>query len=287
MIFPCSRACYGALCLRPTFIDFMQTDPSASAPVLTTLHDGVLTVTLNRPQALNSFTKAMHAALQDALAQANQPQVRVVVLTGGGRGFCAGQDLADLDADSLSTSPTHNILLRHYNPLITRLRNLPKPVMAAVNGVAAGAGANLALACDIVIATKSALFLQAFVHIGLLPDSGGTYFLPRMVGTAQAAALMMLGDKLSAQDAAHMGLIYRCVEDDQFPATVQATAAKLAALPPKALAAMKQALYHGYSHLEAQLALEATLQTQLAASADYAEGVAAFLEKRRPVFSGQ
>jgi 2-(1,2-epoxy-1,2-dihydrophenyl)acetyl-CoA isomerase len=265
----------------------MSTTTTDDAPVLTALQGSVLTVTLNRPQALNSFTKTMHLALQGAMAQARQPAVRVLVLTGSGRAFCAGQDLADLGPQALSDTPEHNILLRHYNPLITALRTLPKPVLAAVNGVAAGAGANLALACDIVIARQSAQFLQAFVHIGLLPDSGGTYFLPRLVGTAQAAALMMLGEKLSAQDAARLGLIYQCVEDAAFDATVQSTAAKLAALPPKAIAAMKQALYHGHAQLDAQLALEATLQTQLAASQDYAEGVVAFLQKRRPVFTGQ
>jgi 2-(1,2-epoxy-1,2-dihydrophenyl)acetyl-CoA isomerase len=264
----------------------METTTS-EAPVLTAVREGVMTITLNRPKALNSFTKAMHAALREAIAQAAKPDVRAVVLTGAGRGFCAGQDLADLDKDSLSDTPSHNVITQHYNPLVLGLRNLPKPVLAAVNGVAAGAGCNVALACDIVIAAKSAVFLQAFVHIGLLPDSGGTYFLPRLAGTAQAMAQMMLGEKIAAEDAARMGLIYKCVEDDQFPATVQATAARLAALPPKALAAMKRAVYQGHSHLDAQLDLEAKLQAQLAATKDYAEGVAAFLEKRRPMFTGQ
>jgi 2-(1,2-epoxy-1,2-dihydrophenyl)acetyl-CoA isomerase len=260
---------------------------SSEAPVLTRLADGVMTITLNRPKQLNSFTKAMHTALRAAIAEAAKPDVRVVVLTGSGRGFCAGQDLADLDKDSLADTPSSNVITQHYNPLVLGLRNLPKPVLAAVNGVAAGAGCNVALTCDIVIATKSAVFLQAFVHIGLLPDSGGTYFLPRLVGTAQAMSLMMLGEKLPAEEAARLGLIYKCVDDEQFAATVQATAARLAALPPKALAAMKRAIYQGHSHLDAQLDLEAKLQAQLAASKDYAEGVTAFLEKRKANFTGQ
>jgi 2-(1,2-epoxy-1,2-dihydrophenyl)acetyl-CoA isomerase len=264
----------------------METTQNTS-PVLTRLADGVMTITLNRPHALNSFTKAMHAELRAAMQQAAQPQVRVVVLTGSGRGFCAGQDLADLDKDSLADTPSSNVITQLYNPLVLGLRNLPKPVIAAVNGVAAGAGCNVALACDIVIAAKSAVFLQAFVHIGLLPDSGGTYFLPRLVGTSQALALMMLGEKLPADEAARIGLIYKCVDDEQFAQTVAAAATKLAALPPKALAAMKRAVYQGHSHLDAQLDLEAELQAQLAASKDYAEGVAAFLEKRRAVFTGQ
>jgi 2-(1,2-epoxy-1,2-dihydrophenyl)acetyl-CoA isomerase len=257
-------------------------------PVLTERDGAVMRITLNRPQALNSFNAAMHAHLAAALSIAQtDPHVRVVVLTGAGRGFCAGQDLADLDANAKPDQEIRNVIVERYNPLILQLRNLSKPVIAAVNGVAAGAGANIALACDFVLASKSASFLQAFVHIGLLPDSGGTWFLPRLVGTARAMAMIMLGEKVSAEAAERIGLIYRAVDSDELLSAVASLADRLASLPPQALAAMKQALYQGAPTLEAQLGLEAQMQERLAATQDYAEGVAAFLGKRKPQFSGR
>jgi 2-(1,2-epoxy-1,2-dihydrophenyl)acetyl-CoA isomerase len=264
-----------------------MTDSTDTAPpLMTQSNDGVFTITLNRPKQLNSVNHAMRAHLRQAIERAAAPDVRVVVLTGAGRGFCAGQDLADLEPDSLAQSADANVLTRDYNPLVLALRALPKPTIAAVNGIAAGAGCNLALGCDFVVAKESASFLQAFVHIGLLPDCGGTYYLPRLLGIARAAAFMMLGEKLAAADAERTGLIYRAIPDDVFDSQVEALAARLAALPPLALKEMKLALYGGASTLADQLSLEAAAQARLAASRDYQEGVAAFLEKRKAVFSG-
>jgi 2-(1,2-epoxy-1,2-dihydrophenyl)acetyl-CoA isomerase len=251
--------------------------------------DGVARVTLNRPDRLNSFTARMHEELRDALAKVKaDASARVLLLTGAGRGFCAGQDLSDRavapgDAPvDLGASIEHN-----YRPLILTLRSLPMPVVCAVNGVAAGAGANIALCCDLVIAAQSASFIQAFCKIGLIPDSGGTYFLPRLVGTARAMGLALLGDKLSAQQAAEWGLIWKCVEDAELKPTVDALLAQLAQAPTKALVAARRAL-HASAHatLEAQLDLERDLQRELGFSADYREGVAAFIAKRPPRFTG-
>ncbi len=264
----------------------MTDSTDAVPPLLTQSEDGVLTITLNRPKQLNSVNRAMRVHLRQAIERATAPDVRVIVLTGAGRGFCAGQDLADLEPDSLAQSTEANVLTRDYNPIVLALRALPKPTVAAVNGIAAGAGCNLALGCDFVVAKESASFLQAFVHIGLLPDCGGTYYLPRLMGTAQAAAFMMLGEKLPATEAERLGLIYKAVPDEQFDAQVSALAGRLADLPPLALAEMKLALYAGAPNLAEQLALEAAAQARLAASRDYQEGVAAFLEKRKAVFSG-
>jgi 2-(1,2-epoxy-1,2-dihydrophenyl)acetyl-CoA isomerase len=258
--------------------------------ILLDVRDGIARITLNRPDRLNSFNDAMHAQLREALERVKaDTSIRVVLLTGAGRGFCAGQDLSDRavapggPAVDLGAS-----IERNYKPLILTLRSLPMPVVCAVNGVAAGAGANIALACDLVIAAKSATFIQAFCKIGLVPDSGGTYWLPRLVGTARAMGLAMLGDKLSAEQAETWGLIWKCVDDAQFAATVDTLIAQLAQAPTKGLAAIKQALYAADGNtLEQQLELERDLQRSLGYSDDYREGVAAFIAKRPPQFNGR
>jgi 2-(1,2-epoxy-1,2-dihydrophenyl)acetyl-CoA isomerase len=254
--------------------------------ILTATAAAVTTITLNAPSKLNSFTREMHVQLLAALDSASaDPAVRCVVITGAGRGFCAGQDLVDLDLKPGQPPTLGNLVADYFNPLIRRLNAFPKPIVMAVNGIAAGAGANLAQAGDLCIAKQSAHFVQAFVNIGLLPDSGGTYFLPRNVGTARAMGLAMLGGKLSATDAAAAGMIWQAVADEAFEATVQASASKLAALPTLALLAIRQAMRHGGS-LDAQLDLEDTLQTQLAGTQDFNEGVNAFLAKRPAQFKG-
>jgi 2-(1,2-epoxy-1,2-dihydrophenyl)acetyl-CoA isomerase len=255
--------------------------------ILTHTANAVTTITLNAPTKLNSFTRAMHEQLLAALQAAElDTNVHCVIITGAGRGFCAGQDLADLDIKPGQPPKLGNLVAEYFNPLVRRLNTFPKPIVMAVNGIAAGAGANLAQAGDICIAKHSANFVQAFVNIGLLPDSGGTYFLPRNVGTARAMGLAMLGGKLSATDAANAGMIWQAVADDAFDTVVQATAAKLASLPTLALLTIRRAMRHGGS-LDAQLDLEDTLQTQLAASHDFNEGVTAFLEKRPAAFLGK
>jgi len=251
---------------------------------------GVARVTLNRPDRLNSFTAQMHEELRDALAKVTtDASARVLLLTGAGRGFCAGQDLSDR-AVAPGDAPVDlgASIEQNYRPLILTLRTLPMPVVCAVNGVAAGAGANIALCCDLVIAAQSASFIQAFCKIGLIPDSGGTFFLPRLVGTARAMGLSMLGDKLSAQQAVEWGLIWKCVEDAEFKPTVDALLAQLAQAPTRALVAARRAL-HGSAHatIEAQFDLERDLQRELGFSADYREGVSAFLAKRAPQFTGK
>jgi len=249
--------------------------------------DGVARITLNRPDRLNSFTRQMHAEVREALAAvAADTTARVLVLTGAGRGFCAGQDLSDR-AVSPGDAPVDlgESIERDYLPLVQGLRALPMPVVCAVNGVAAGAGANIALACDIVVAARSASFIQAFCRIGLVPDSGGTWFLPRLVGTARAAGLALLGDKLPAEQAASWGLIWQCVDDAELAPAVERIAAQLAQASPRGLAAIKRALQAGAGNtLDAQLALERDLQRELGFGTDYREGVAAFLEKRAPRF---
>ena len=253
---------------------------------------GVRTLTLNRPKALNSFTSAMHGELAAALeAAAGDPAVRCVVLTGSGRGFCAGQDLADpAMAPNLEPGATPTdvgaIVERFYKPLALRVRSMPVPVIAAVNGVAAGAGANLALCCDLVIARRSASFIQAFAKIGLVPDCGGTWLLPRLVGRAQALGLAMLGDKLPADDAERLGLIWKCVDDLVFESEVRAVAQRIVAMPTRALVAARVAIDASQQlDFAAALSNEARLQTDLGSSHDYLEGVAAFMAKRPPVFS--
>jgi 2-(1,2-epoxy-1,2-dihydrophenyl)acetyl-CoA isomerase len=253
---------------------------------------GVATLTLNRPDKLNSFTVEMHGELRDALkAIAGDGVTRCLLLTGAGRGFCAGQDLSDrvMNADAGGRAPDLGESLEHrYNPLVRTLRGLEMPVVCAVNGVAAGAGANLALACDIVLAAKSASFIQAFCKIGLVPDSGGTWTLPRLVGTARATALAMLGDKVSAEQAAQWGMIWRAVDDDKLMEEATGLAAQLAGQATRGLALIKRALNASPANsLDQQLDLERDLQTLAGRSRDYQEGVAAFLEKRAPKFEGR
>ncbi len=250
---------------------------------------GVARVALNRPDKLNSFTRQMHAELRDAIGECERDDtIRAVILTGNGRAFCAGQDLADLSFEPGNMTDLGALIHENFNPLIRRLQTLAKPVIGRVHGIAAGAGANLALACDLVLAGRSASFLQAFVNIGLVPDSGGTYFLPHRVGVARAMGLAMLGEKLSAEQAAQWGLIWRCVDDDKLDAEVAALAARLAGMPTRALAASKRAIHAALvSDLSAQLDLERQLQSDLGASHDYAEGVNAFLQKRTPKFEGR
>ncbi len=250
---------------------------------------GIARLTLNRPDKLNAFTTAMHAEVRDALARTRTDGSRVLVITGAGRGFCAGQDLADRAvAPGERRVDLGESIEKNYAPLILALRALPMPVVAAVNGVAAGAGANIALACDLVIAARSASFIQAFSKIGLLPDSGGTWTLPRLIGNARALGLAMLGDKLSAEEAADWGLIWRVVDDAGFPSEVDALAARLAAAPTLALARTKTAIYGAWERsLAAQLEVERNAQRELGVSLDYAEGVAAFVAKRPPRFVGR
>lgn len=261
-------------------------------PPLLQHDDGaVRTLTLNRPQALNSFTGAMHDALMTALkAAAADASVRCLILTGAGRGFCAGQDLSDPTiAPDLTPGATPKdigaLIEARYKPLALMLHDFPVPVVAAVNGVAAGAGANIALNCDLVIAARSASFLQAFSKIGLIPDAGGTWLLPRLVGRANAMAMALLGDKCPAEEAQRIGLIYRCVDDASLGAEALALAQRLAAMPVRALAETRRAFAAADRQtLSAALSMEADVQRRLGASADYLEGVSAFFAKRAPGF---
>ncbi len=257
--------------------------------ILFDVSGGIARLTLNRPDKLNSFNTDMHAEVRDALSRVARDGARVLVLTGAGRGFCAGQDLADRAvAPGGERVDLGESIERNYKPLVLALRDLPMPVIAAVNGVAAGAGANIALACDFVIAAKSASFVQAFCRLGLVPDSGGTWFLPRLVGNARALGLAMLGEKLPAEQAAQYGLIWRCVDDAELASVVDQLATRLAAAPTLGLARTKQAIYSSWNHeLEQQLDLERDFQRELGSSADYAEGVAAFIQKRDPKFVGR
>lgn len=251
------------------------------------IDSGIAVLRLNRPESFNSFNKEMALELQKNLDYlATDKSVACVVLIGEGKAFCAGQDLKEIT--SPDGPPLTTIVRDHYNPIIEKIRNLPKPVLAAVNGVAAGAGANIALACDVVVATESASFIQAFSKIGLIPDSAGTFFLPRLIGFQRASALMMLGDKISAAEAQTMGMIYKSVPDQNFEAEWKSIARKLADLPTKGLAFTKIALNQSaHNNLAQQLALEEQLQTKAGETHDYKEGVAAFLEKRKPHFTGE
>ena len=258
--------------------------------ILFELADGTARLTFNRPDRLNSFNTTMHAEVREALQSLHDnPNARVLVITGAGRGFCAGQDLGDRAVSpGGAQADLGESIEKNYKPLTLALRRLPMPVIAAVNGVAAGAGANIALACDLVIAARSASFVQAFSKLGLVPDSGGTWMLPRLVGHARAVGLALLGEKLGAQQAAEWGLIWRCVEDNELAGVVDALARQFAAAPTRGLARTKQAMYEGWDRtLEEQLDVERDYQRELGWTADYAEGVAAFIEKRTPRFTGR
>jgi 2-(1,2-epoxy-1,2-dihydrophenyl)acetyl-CoA isomerase len=259
---------------------------SDETSILLRVEAGVAWVTLNRPDKLNSFTQTMHEELRGVLGRIGDAGARVLVLTGAGRGFCAGQDLGQRQGTvkvDLGES-----LEKNYSPLVRLLRALPMPVIAAVNGVAAGAGASLALACDIVIAARSARFVLPFLHLGLVPDAGGTWSLPRHVGLPRALGMCLLGEPVPAEQAENWGLIWRCVEDESFDGVVNQTARKLARGPTLALAKTKEALY-GSCHrtFEQQLGVERDFQRELGFSSDYAEGVAAFKERREPDFRGR
>ena len=258
--------------------------------ILVSLDAGVLSITLNRPDKLNAFNPEMHQLLKSALERArDEAAVRAVLLTGAGKGFCAGQDLSERNVAAGAAPIDLSVTIgSYYNPLVRRMRELPKPIVCAVNGVAAGAGANIALACDLVLAARSASFLQAFSRIGLVPDSGGTWFLPRLAGSARAMGLALLADKLSAEDAERWGLIWKVFDDDQLMPEATALARKLAAGPTKGYGLIKKALNASAGNtLDAQLDLERDLQREAGVSEDYREGVAAFMQKRKPVFKGK
>ncbi|OZI19581.1 2-(1,2-epoxy-1,2-dihydrophenyl)acetyl-CoA isomerase [Bordetella genomosp. 9] len=253
------------------------------------LQDGIARLTLNRPDKLNSFTARMHGEVAHALDQVERGGARVLLITGAGRGFCAGQDLSERrtapDAAPVDLGET---VETYYAPLVRRLHAMPLPVVVGVNGVAAGAGANLALAGDIVIARESASFIEAFCRLGLIPDTGGTYVLPRLVGRARALGMALLGDRISARQAEQWGLIWQCVADDAFHETLERLVRHFASAPTKGLAFTKQALHASLDNtLDEQLALEVRMMRELGRSEDYAEGVAAFLDKREPRFKGR
>ena len=254
-------------------------------PIISEQREGYRKVILNRPDRLNAFDAGMHQALRSALdAAAADPGCRALLLTGAGRGFCAGQDLAE----AAGLADLGHTLETWYNPLIRQIRSLPLPVVCAVNGIAAGAGANVALACDIVLAARSAKFIQAFVKIGLVPDSGGTFFLPRLVGEARARAMAILGEQVAAEQAEAWGLIWKCVDDDKLQGESEALTAHLATQPTAAIALIKRAFADGARNdLDAQLDLERDLQSEAGRTTDYAEGVRAFIEKRAPRFTGR
>lgn len=255
--------------------------------ILFEIKDSVAFITLSRPDKLNAFNREMSLSLQEALDKCEKnSSIRCVYITGAGRAFSAGQDLSEVN-DSDESAAMGKILSEQYNPVVKRIRNLTKPVIAAVNGVAAGAGANVALCCDIIVAAESASFIQAFSKIGLIPDSGGTYFLPRLIGFQKASAIMMLGDKISAKEANEMGMIYKYFPDEKFEKEAEKIARTLSSLPTMGLAFTKQALNKSLEqNFEEQLLTEDILQQKASATNDFKEGVKAFKEKRRPDFRG-
>ena len=258
--------------------------------ILLEIDQGVALLTLNRPDSLNSFNTEMHAEIRSAISQVRKSsEVRALVITGSGRGFCAGQDLSDRNVAPGAEAPDlGESIEKRYNPLLRSIRELPMPVICAVNGVAAGAGANIALACDITLAAKSASFIQAFCKIGLIPDSGGTWSLPHLVGMARAKGMALLGDKIKAEQAESWRLIWRCVEDDQLMEEAMQLARHLATQPTKGLALIKRALHASTNNtFDQQLDLERDLQRLAGRTDDYREGVGAFMEKRTPNFKGQ
>jgi len=259
-----------------------------SNSILLKIENEIAFITLNRPEVFNSFNREMALSLQSILDDCEtNNEVRAIVITGGGKAFCAGQDLKEVTSPELNPG-FKEFLEEHYNPIILRIRNIEKPIIAAVNGVAAGAGANIALACDIVVADERVNFIQAFSLIGLIPDSAGTYFLPRLIGFQKASALAMLGNKINAEEAERLGMIYKYVSPEEFQETVQRIAQKLANMPTKALGLIKKTFNQSLTNtLEEQLALESKHQIEAAGTEDYAEGVAAFIEKRTPNFKGK
>ncbi|WP_299606161.1 enoyl-CoA hydratase-related protein [uncultured Aquimarina sp.] len=252
------------------------------------IENGVAWITLNRPETFNSFNREMALSLQSTLDDCeSNKEVRAIVLTGNGKAFCAGQDLNEVTSPELNPG-FRKILEEHYNPIVQRIRKIEKPIIAGVNGVAAGAGANIALACDIVIASEASSFIQAFSKIGLIPDSAGTFFLPRLIGFQKASALMMLGDKVSANEAESLRMVYKAVPIESFMEEVGKIANKLAMMPTKALGLTKRLLNQSMvNNLDQQLSLESDLQIEAAETEDYSEGVNAFIEKRKPVFKGK
>lgn len=256
--------------------------------ILIKIENQVATITLNRPEVFNSFNREMALLLQKTLDDCEKNEaVRAILITGNGKAFCAGQDLKEVTSAELNPG-FKAILEEHYNPIISRIRNIEKPIIAAVNGVAAGAGANIALACDAVLASENASFIQAFSKIGLIPDSGGTFFLPRLIGFQKASALMMLGDKVSAEEAEKMGMIYKVFPLENFISEAEKIATTLAQMPTKALGMTKKSLNQSLGNsLENQLNLESKYQIECAQSEDYSEGVNAFMEKRKPNFIGK
>ncbi len=256
--------------------------------ILLNIQNSVATITLNRPEVFNSFNREMALLFQKTLDDCQEnKEVRAIVITGNGKAFCAGQDLKEVTTPELNPG-FRKILEEHYNPIITRIRKINKPIIAAVNGVAAGAGANIALACDIVIASDKASFIQAFSKIGLVPDSGGTFFLPRLIGFQKASALMMTGDKVTAQEAEKSGMIYKVIPFEEFENHIKLFSEKMAQMPTQALGFIKQMLNKSMTNtLEQQLELEGKLQIESAQSQDYQEGVNAFVEKRKPKFEGK
>ncbi|WP_369992646.1 enoyl-CoA hydratase-related protein [Winogradskyella sp.] len=252
------------------------------------IENNIAYITLNRPEVFNSFNREMALNLQQVFDDCDSnSEVRAIVLTGNGKAFCAGQDLKEVTSPELNPG-FKKILEEHYNPIITRIRTIKKPIIGAINGVAAGAGANIALACDIVVAHEKVSFIQAFSLIGLIPDSAGTFFLPRLIGFQKASALAMLGDKVSADEAEKMGMIYKMLPLESFEEEVNKLALKLANMPTLALGKIKEAFNQSLTNnLEEQLALESKLQIEAAQTKDYEEGVSAFVEKRKPTFKGK